>query len=286
MDDNLHNIQLIDELIAISKEAGEAILKVYNSDFDYEIKEDLSPLDFVIVDGLGNDEYFGYLPSKNQLRSFSLSRLGLTRLIPRFLPALRWYIRSPSEAHGDLSALAAFFPFGQSFDLNKYFSKVPKSLEKMTFVDFRAFSRGSFHDHQCMMGKTIATAKCLGSKVIFPWTENSLAEYCFNLPVSAKFDFKNLKNKLLLRELLEKRIDWKQEKRGVDLYFDLDMKSFKKNILKEFIPQHIVDRIDKSILTPDSVKQRAYLELHNFYGYGLAHGLSILDIENILIGKS
>ncbi|MBC8225907.1 MAG: 3'(2'),5'-bisphosphate nucleotidase CysQ, partial [Gammaproteobacteria bacterium] len=37
MDGNLHNIQLIDELIAISKEAGEAILKVYNSDFDFEI---------------------------------------------------------------------------------------------------------------------------------------------------------------------------------------------------------------------------------------------------------
>ncbi|MDC0586477.1 3'(2'),5'-bisphosphate nucleotidase CysQ [Gammaproteobacteria bacterium] len=44
MDDLLHNTQLIDKLIAISKEAGEAILKVYNSDFDYQIKEDLSPL--------------------------------------------------------------------------------------------------------------------------------------------------------------------------------------------------------------------------------------------------
>ena len=44
MDDILHNTQLIDELIAISKEAGEAILKVYNSDFDYQIKEDSSPL--------------------------------------------------------------------------------------------------------------------------------------------------------------------------------------------------------------------------------------------------
>jgi len=44
MDDILHNSQLIDELIAISKEAGEAILKVYNSDFDYQIKDDLSPL--------------------------------------------------------------------------------------------------------------------------------------------------------------------------------------------------------------------------------------------------
>ncbi len=44
MNDILHNTQLIDELIAISKEAGKAILKVYNSDFDYQIKEDSSPL--------------------------------------------------------------------------------------------------------------------------------------------------------------------------------------------------------------------------------------------------
>jgi|TARA_B110000438_G_scaffold41940_1_gene41716 3'(2'), 5'-bisphosphate nucleotidase len=44
MNDNSHNIQLIDELIAIAKEAGEAILEVYNSDFDYQMKEDSSPL--------------------------------------------------------------------------------------------------------------------------------------------------------------------------------------------------------------------------------------------------
>ena len=35
---------LIKQLIEISEEAGKAILEVYNSDFDYEIKEDLSPL--------------------------------------------------------------------------------------------------------------------------------------------------------------------------------------------------------------------------------------------------
>ena len=35
---------LIEQLIKISKEAGKAILEVYNSDFDYELKEDLSPL--------------------------------------------------------------------------------------------------------------------------------------------------------------------------------------------------------------------------------------------------
>ena len=44
MHDILDNTKLLDALISISKEAGEAILKVYNSDFDYQIKDDLSPL--------------------------------------------------------------------------------------------------------------------------------------------------------------------------------------------------------------------------------------------------
>tara|TARA_B110000014_G_C20094104_1_gene573253 strand:+ start:501 stop:1298 length:798 start_codon:yes stop_codon:yes gene_type:complete len=35
---------LIEQLIKISKEAGKAILEVYNTNFDYTIKEDLSPL--------------------------------------------------------------------------------------------------------------------------------------------------------------------------------------------------------------------------------------------------
>ena len=35
---------LIEQLIEISKEAGKAILEVYNTDFDYQLKEDLSPL--------------------------------------------------------------------------------------------------------------------------------------------------------------------------------------------------------------------------------------------------
>jgi len=35
---------LIEQLIEISKEAGKAILAVYNTNFDYQIKEDLSPL--------------------------------------------------------------------------------------------------------------------------------------------------------------------------------------------------------------------------------------------------
>jgi len=35
---------LIEQIIEISKEAGKAVLEVYNTDFDFQMKEDLSPL--------------------------------------------------------------------------------------------------------------------------------------------------------------------------------------------------------------------------------------------------
>ena len=249
-------------------------------------KEGLDSKEYVLIDGLGNDEHFGYLPSKHQRNAFRLSQFNIWKILPKKkIPCLRWFIRSPAEAHGDLSALSAFFPFGKSFDLNCYFSKVPKSIEEITFIDFRAFSRGAFHDHQCMMGKTIATAKSLGCDVIFPWADKDLADFCFNLPISSKFDYKNLKNKLLLRDLLSNSLGWKQEKRGVDLYFDLDLNNFKENVLKKNVPDEIINVIDSSKFIPLSVKRRAYLELNNFYGYCKVNGLEECTIKNILFGN-
>ena len=44
MEDIQIKSELIEQLIEISKDAGKAILEVYNSDFGHQIKEDLSPL--------------------------------------------------------------------------------------------------------------------------------------------------------------------------------------------------------------------------------------------------
>ena len=44
MDDIQIKSSLIEQLKEISKEAGKAILEIYNTNFDYQIKEDLSPL--------------------------------------------------------------------------------------------------------------------------------------------------------------------------------------------------------------------------------------------------
>lgn len=246
-------------------------------------KPNFSPNDYVVIDGLGNDETFGYLPSEHQIRSFKLAKMGFWKLLPKTCQSLKWYLRSPAESHGDLSALACFFPISMSYDLNKYFSKIEAKTEELSFIDFRSFSRGAFHDHQCMMGKTIASAKHFGADVNFPWLEPTLASYVFNLPKNKKFDFGSLTNKVLLRDLLINKLGWHQQKRGVDLYFDLDLESFKVKILDTVVPEKITRIIKNNKLLPGYVKQRAYLELLNLYGFCLAQGMTNAEIEDMLL---
>jgi hypothetical protein len=246
-------------------------------------KNNFDAADFIVVDGLGNDETLGYLPSKNQILSFKLAKLGLWKLVPSSCLSVKWYLRSPAESHGDLSALACFYPINASYDLNNYFSKIKVNTEALSFIDFRAFSRGAFHDHQCMMGKTITAAKYLGASVVFPWIEPSLASYIFNLPRTEKFDFGTLTNKVALRSLLENKLGWQQQKRGVDLYFDLDLISFKVDILETVIPKHLIHIIDNNRLLPEYVKQRAYLELLNLYGFCVGKGMEAEEIEDLLL---
>jgi len=242
----------------------------------------LNASEFEVIDGLGNDEYFGYLMSKQQWQSFKLSQLKLWKLLPNSLKAFKWYVRSPSESHGDLSTLACFFNLSNSYDLNKYFSNIPKSTKKEEYLDFRAFSRGSFHDHQCMMGKTDVASRYLGSKCIFPWLDKNLADYCFNILIDEKLDFDNIINKIPLRRLLDEKIGWNQDKRGVDLFHDLDIDIFNKEVLEPLIPKDIINVIKNNIILNDSVKKRAYLELLNFYVFCLSKNLSEKEIRDIL----
>ena len=43
-DRKILNEQLISSVVEIAKEAGIAITEIYNSDFDYQLKKDLSPI--------------------------------------------------------------------------------------------------------------------------------------------------------------------------------------------------------------------------------------------------
>lgn len=251
-------------------------LKVFFSESELEAKS------CQFIDGLGNDESLGYLPSKMQERSLKLSKLGLWKLKPKFITELNWYLRSPAESHGDLSSLAGFFKIDSALDLNSYFGEV---ANKSDLIDFRAFSRGSFHDHQCMMEKTKVAAAYFESTIIFPWTDHDLSNFCFNIPINQKYDLKRGINKLPLRQLLEKELGWQQEKRGVDLYFDLDLEFFTGVIVLGMAPEWAFDKIINNCFLTDYVKKRAVLELINLSGYMRSKGYDFKDIESLL-GKS
>ena len=225
----------------------------------------LLPDNCQFIDGLGSDEPLGYLPSKFQYRSHKLSGFNFWKFIPDYPSWLRWYIRSPAESQGDLSALSCFFRFGKAYDINSYFSKIPSSSDQ-ELVDFRAFSRGKFHDHQCMIGKTTTAARYFGSGIIYPWQESSVASFCFLLPGSFKYDFKLLKNKLCVRDLLMTHLGWNQTKRGVDLFFDLNEDKI-RNILSYYVDEDIYQRISHVGFLPRSMRKRALLELLNLVGY-------------------
>ncbi len=229
------------------------------------------------IDGLGNDEHFGYLPSKSQLKAFRLSRYNLWKLVPNKFSWLRWYMRSPAESQGDLSAISCFFPFEKAININHYFSKIPSTTDE-ELIDFRAFSRGSFHDHQCMIGKTKAAAKAFGADIIYPWTNKELSTFCFNLPIDQKYEFNLLKNKVCIRNILKEELDWEQEKRGVDLFFDIN-ESKLESMLSEFVDVSVYKRISKLGFLPNSVRKRALLELLNLCGYLSVNGYSRNDIK-------
>ncbi|MEZ9565326.1 hypothetical protein AB4226_09210 [Vibrio artabrorum] len=240
------------------------------------------PSDFNVVDGLGNDETLGYMPSKDQLMAYKLSSLNLWKLVPDSLSFLRWYLRSPSESHGDLSALSCFFKISNAYNLNEYFKLVSNTNDSVSYVDFRAFSRGNFHDHQCMMGKTKSSCNYFGSDYFFPWVDNKLADYCFNLPLESKFDFPKRVNKIILRRLLKENFHWEQTKRGVDLFVDIDILKFSKDIVSKIVPEEFINKIINKTGVPSSVKKRALLELLNFYGYCLSRGYGYNKISEIL----
>lgn len=247
-------------------------LKLY---FD---KTNQIPKEYVVYDGTGNDEYMGHMPTLSQLRSFNFSRYRLYKVLPTLFKSFKWYVRSESESHGLLSTLSCFFPLSDAYNLDSYFSSISKSINTKEFLDFRAFSRGNFLDKMCMMGKTVVATKYLSTKVKFPWTDCELSEYCFNIPLDQKVDFKNLKNKLPLRDLLMEKLDWQQDKRGVDLFLDLNNDFLFELLSTMNVPRDLINKVSNNNILNENIKKRAYLELLNFYSF-CKYNQSLTDNE-------
>lgn len=217
-----------------------------------------------VIDGMGNDVYFGHIPSRSQLRSY---KIGLMVPVLTEISSYKYYFRQPFEAHGLASAFPFFLKVAIFSDFRNKFFELNPDLSVDSIMDYRAFVRGSYIDDYCYAEKTRVLAKKYGYFAVFPWMSKSLSDYVFNLPIQEKFNFPSLTNKLLLRQLLRERLNYARPKKGIDVFEFLAVDELLRMDFIRQIPDFFIKSIVNNNIIPVSAKKRAMIECGLFVNY-------------------
>lgn len=213
-----------------------------------------------VIDGMGNDIYFGHIPARYQLRSNRLS--VISKISPR---KLSFYLRDFTAAMGLRTSISYFDRNFETIETEAMFDSVlhfrPKSGAFADILNARAYLRGKYIDNFVYAEKTRSICKTLSLNYSFPWMDSDLSEFCFNLPDHAKYDYRTLTNKILLRQLLDEKINYNRPKKGIDLFLQYSYDQI-KNILNENQQTEVTYKhIISDMLLPEHAKKRALFEL-------------------------
>jgi len=173
----------------------------------------------VVLDGLGNDAYMGYVQPKTDAWLAALS-------LPRRLPGL-WGGREVP----DLGARGAYllksirmYPAERSLSGSRlaprtvrellpvetpfvgYFARLDRKIRALSALEARAYVRGRIYDGCETMPKGRLAALHRGARAVFPYCDPRLIEYVFSLPADARYDLGRRWNKLPLRALLRREV--------------------------------------------------------------------------------
>lgn len=195
-----------------------------------------------IIDGMGNDVFIGHIPSKAEYKHQKLSRyLKSSRSISKKFPSeslLHIVGRTRSEWTGlaglSFSDVEKILP--NAFDVSDYW-KLKDNITQ-DYLDFRASVRGAIIDQEIFTRKVRNFCDSMDSNMILPWASPEVAKYFSQMPAEYLFDDKLLKNKLILRKMLERRVGLDSDVLG-KLGFSYDSRSV---IVKnwDFIYQEIL----------------------------------------------
>ena len=172
----------------------------------------------VVLDGLMNDVYMGYVQPQ---REAVLCKLSLPRrndaLWARFespdvgarvsyvaksvqmYPAERILPGSRLSPRVTLSLLPMDTPFAT------YFRRMDHTIRGRGPTDFRAYVRGRT-DSCGMTLKGALAALHQGLSIAFPYTDPALSAYCFHLPRAERYSERERASKLLLRKLITQKL--------------------------------------------------------------------------------
>ncbi|BAU23922.1 hypothetical protein THC_1557 [Caldimicrobium thiodismutans] len=168
-----------------------------------------------ILDGSGNDVYFGHVPRKVEYTRQNLyTVLSLLKPLSERLPS-----GNPLQK---LSLYRSEYPFyhllGFTFrDCKKIYPEAErvypifknweKDRKNWDYFDLKADLWGTHAELSLVTQKVRNFAEAYQLNFIFPWGDEELAKYVGSLPEKYLFDRKTFKNKILLREILKEKLD-------------------------------------------------------------------------------
>lgn len=182
-----------------------------------------SQLDFkgsYVVDGSGNDVYFGHVPRPIEYKRQKLFSLfhflrPLSDCFPTGNP-----LQSFTKTRAEWIGLSGFTLrdaqkiYSKVTPIYNYWKKESKERKNWDYFDLKADLWGTHVEFDLVMRKVRNFGEVFGAEIIFPWYNKCIAEYIGRLPENLLFDRENFRNKIPLRELLKKHLTLDSDKLG------------------------------------------------------------------------
>ena len=195
-----------------------------------------------IVDGSGGDVFLSCIPSISEYRK-------------QWLANFTWPVARLADHMGSTSVFSSIrktraewcglggFLYADTKEIYPlaipvlpYWSRQSKARRSWDYLDFRSDIRASIIDICIFNQKIRNAADVWGSNIIFPWSNPEVATYCFKLPEKYLFDRRTLKNKLILRKMLNEKIGLNSDvigKRGYGIDTLAILELLMEHVLKE-----------------------------------------------------
>ncbi|WP_088104320.1 asparagine synthase-related protein [Halalkalibacter urbisdiaboli] len=251
--------------------------------------QSVNAVDSVIIDGMGNDIYMGHIPPKIETYLKKVSVAKFLPVLPKIFEVppvgdkgtylLKSMLMQPTErvnsgSHVAHSKVLSLFPQKTYYD--SFFETLYKKYKHLNEVDLRAYVRGRLFDNASCMEKGRIAAESMSSKTIFPFTDEKLIDYYFNLRQDLRYNIEERVNKVSLRKMINKEM-------SNGLRYLNEKGSFRFNVMK-FIDIN-KEKIFNEIKNADNIVPGIYKVFtfywkrkNNYVFNGALHHLIVLSL--------
>jgi asparagine synthase (glutamine-hydrolysing) len=234
-----------------------------------------------LIDGGGNDSYMMTPPDNRQKKIITLSKFThRASILRRFVSSeslISSLIRTPAEWCGmsGLSFADIKMLFAGAVDVYPHWKKESDLRKNWDLFDFKTSILTPVVASEVHIRKARNFAEYVNSNFILPFANQKVAEYFAKMPEAYLYNRKSLKNKIILRKILKKRIGLDSDLIGKMGYthdfmslLEIELDSVVKEInscgfwKKNYM---VVERFKDVILNNKKRKKHTFRYLHFLY---------------------